>query len=286
MNAAPTVAVVGATGQVGTVMRRLLDERDFPVGQIRFLSSARSAGTTLPWRGQDIVVEDAATADLDGIDIALFSAGASTSRALAPKFAAAGAIVIDNSSAFRMDPSVPLVVSEVNPEAIDRRGQRHHRQPQLHDHGSHARTQGSARRGGPAAADCLDVPSSVGFRTSRRGRARWADSGCRRRLDRSRPRRFGRHLPGSGEVRAQHRLQRHPARRVDRRRRLVRDRRRAEAAATRAARSSACQSFSSPAPVYGYPSTAATHCPSTPSSPGHCRWSGRTSCWPPRPVSR
>jgi aspartate-semialdehyde dehydrogenase len=115
---APTVAVVGATGQVGAVMRRLLDERDFPVGEIRYFASARSAGTTLPWRGAQIVVEDAATADVSGIDIALFSAGASSSRALAPKFAAAGAVVIDNSSAFRMDPEVPLVVSEVNPEAI------------------------------------------------------------------------------------------------------------------------------------------------------------------------
>ncbi|MDX6254740.1 MAG: aspartate-semialdehyde dehydrogenase [Frankiales bacterium] len=114
----PTVAVVGATGQVGAVMRRLLDERDFPVGKIRYFASARSAGTTLPWRGTEIVVEDAATADVSGIDIALFSAGASSSRALGPKFAAAGAIVIDNSSAFRMDPEVPLVVSEVNPQAI------------------------------------------------------------------------------------------------------------------------------------------------------------------------
>ncbi|MDX6210160.1 MAG: aspartate-semialdehyde dehydrogenase [Frankiales bacterium] len=118
MSSGPVVAVVGATGQVGAVMRRLLDERDFPVGEIRYFASARSAGTTLPWRGAQIVVEDAATADVSGIDIALFSAGASSSRALAPKFAAAGAVVIDNSSAFRMDPEVPLVVSEVNPEAI------------------------------------------------------------------------------------------------------------------------------------------------------------------------
>jgi len=112
------VAVVGATGQVGGVMRRLLAERNFPVGQIRFMSSARSAGTTLEWKGEQIVVEDAATADLAGIDIALFSAGGATSKELAPKFAAAGAIVIDNSSAWRMDPDVPLVVSEVNPGAI------------------------------------------------------------------------------------------------------------------------------------------------------------------------
>jgi aspartate-semialdehyde dehydrogenase len=113
-----TVAVVGATGQVGSVMRRLLEERAFPVGRIRFFASARSAGTTLPFKGEDIVVEDAATADPAGIDIALFSAGATGSKAQAPRFAAAGAIVIDNSSGWRMDPEVPLVVSEVNPEAI------------------------------------------------------------------------------------------------------------------------------------------------------------------------
>jgi aspartate-semialdehyde dehydrogenase len=113
------VAVVGATGQVGGVMRRMLAERDFPVGRIRYFASARSAGRTLPWRGTDVVVEDVATADLSGIDIALFSAGGGTSREYAPRFADAGAIVIDNSSAWRRDPSVPLVVSEVNPEAVD-----------------------------------------------------------------------------------------------------------------------------------------------------------------------
>ena len=113
-----TVAVVGATGQVGAVMRHLLDERDFPLDRIRFFASARSAGTNLRWRGQQIVVENADSDDLAGIDIALFSAGGATSKVLAPKFAAAGATVIDNSSAWRMDPDVPLVVSEVNPEAI------------------------------------------------------------------------------------------------------------------------------------------------------------------------
>lgn len=117
----PTVAVVGATGQVGTVMLRLLEEREFPLGKLRLFASARSAGSKLKFRGEDIVVEDAATADLSGIDIALFSAGASTSKALAPKYAAAGAVVIDNSSGWRMDPEVPLVVSEVNPEQIKNR---------------------------------------------------------------------------------------------------------------------------------------------------------------------
>jgi aspartate-semialdehyde dehydrogenase len=108
------VGVIGATGQVGSVMRRLLDQRNFPVDTIRFFASARSAGSTLPWRGGEVTVEDAELADPTGLDIALFSAGATGSRALAPKFAAAGAIVIDNSSAWRMDPDVPLIVSEVN----------------------------------------------------------------------------------------------------------------------------------------------------------------------------
>jgi aspartate-semialdehyde dehydrogenase len=112
------LAVVGATGQVGAVMRRILLERDFPVESIRFLASARSAGSTIEWGGREVTVEDAETADLSGIDIALFSAGASTSRTLAPRYAAAGAVVVDNSSAWRMDPDVPLVVSEVNPEAV------------------------------------------------------------------------------------------------------------------------------------------------------------------------
>ena len=110
------VGVFGATGQVGGVMRTLLAERNFPVEQIRYFSSARSAGKTLPWKGAEILVEDTATADFSGLDVALFSAGAGTSREFAPKVAAAGAVVIDNSSAWRKDPEVPLVVSEVNPE--------------------------------------------------------------------------------------------------------------------------------------------------------------------------
>lgn len=112
------VGVVGATGQVGGVMRALLEERNFPVTQMRYFASARSAGTKLKWKGTDITVEDAATADVSGLDVALFSAGATSSRELAPRFAAAGVTVIDNSSAWRMDPDVPLVVSEVNPEEM------------------------------------------------------------------------------------------------------------------------------------------------------------------------
>ena len=113
------LGVVGATGQVGAVVRTLLLERDFPLDELRLFASARSAGTTIRFGDQDITVEDASTADPTGLDIAIFSAGGATSKELAPRFAAAGAIVIDNSSAWRMDPDVPLVVSEVNPEAID-----------------------------------------------------------------------------------------------------------------------------------------------------------------------
>ncbi|MFI9251672.1 aspartate-semialdehyde dehydrogenase [Streptomyces sp. NPDC053069] len=108
------VGIVGATGQVGTVMRRILTERDFPVTQLRLFASARSAGTVL----DGVTVEDAATADYTGLDIVLFSAGGATSKALAEKVASQGAVVIDNSSAWRRDPDVPLVVSEVNPHAV------------------------------------------------------------------------------------------------------------------------------------------------------------------------
>jgi aspartate-semialdehyde dehydrogenase len=108
------VGVVGATGQVGGVMRRILAERSFPIADIRYFASARSAGTTLPWEGVDVRVEDAAVADPRGLDIALFSAGGAGSRELAPRFAEAGVTVIDNSSAWRMDPDVPLIVAEVN----------------------------------------------------------------------------------------------------------------------------------------------------------------------------
>ncbi len=100
-------------------MRTLLEERDFPVEQVRFFASARSAGTTLPWKGTEVTVEDSATADFSGIDIALFSNGGAASRELAPKVAAAGATVVDNSSAWRKDPEVPLVVSEVNAADLD-----------------------------------------------------------------------------------------------------------------------------------------------------------------------
>ncbi|WP_052850043.1 aspartate-semialdehyde dehydrogenase [Streptomyces avicenniae] len=115
------IGIVGATGQVGGVMRGILAERKFPVDDLRLFASARSAGSTLPWQDGAVTVEDAAGADFSGLDIVLFSAGGATSRALAEKVAADGAVVIDNSSAWRMDPDVPLVVSEVNPHAAARR---------------------------------------------------------------------------------------------------------------------------------------------------------------------
>lgn len=109
------VGVVGATGLVGEFMLKLLEERNFPVSSLRLFASARSAGKSLSWKGSQIIVEDAATADYSGLDVVFFSAGGDTSLQLAPIVAAAGALVIDNSSAWRMDPAVPLVVAEVNP---------------------------------------------------------------------------------------------------------------------------------------------------------------------------
>ena len=117
------IGIVGATGQVGVAMRQILLERADramigPDDQVRFFASSRSAGTILPFGERQITVEDAATADPTGLDIALFSAGATTSRALVPRFVDAGVIVVDNSSAYRLDPDIPLVVSEVNPDAM------------------------------------------------------------------------------------------------------------------------------------------------------------------------
>lgn len=112
------VGIVGATGQVGTVLRRILAERSFPVTELRLFASARSAGSALDWQGSPVTVEDASAADYTGLDIVIFSAGGATSKALAEKVAGQGAVVIDNSSAWRRDPLVPLVVSEVNPHAV------------------------------------------------------------------------------------------------------------------------------------------------------------------------
>ena len=114
-----SVGVVGATGQVGQVVRQLLLERNFPLHSVRFFASPRSAGTSLPFGDREVVVEDVATADPAGLDIAIFSAGATLSKEQAPRFAESGVIVVDNSSGWRMDPEVPLVVAEVNPEETE-----------------------------------------------------------------------------------------------------------------------------------------------------------------------
>ena len=113
------IGIVGATGVVGTAMRSILAERKLPVGELRLFASARSAGRILEWQDRQITVEDSETADYAGLDIVIFSAGGSTSKALAPRVAAAGAIVVDNSSAWRMDPEVPLVVPEANADDLD-----------------------------------------------------------------------------------------------------------------------------------------------------------------------
>ncbi|HXW31613.1 MAG TPA: aspartate-semialdehyde dehydrogenase [Acidimicrobiales bacterium] len=114
------VGVVGATGQVGTVMRSVLAQRAFPADEVRFFASARSVGRRLPWAGGELEVEDAFCAPEAGLDIALMSIGATASRELAPRLAAAGTLVVDNSSAWRMDPEVPLVVPEANADELDR----------------------------------------------------------------------------------------------------------------------------------------------------------------------
>jgi aspartate-semialdehyde dehydrogenase len=113
------VGIVGATGQVGGVMRAVLAERQFPVEELRYFASARSAGRRLAWGDTEIEVEDTATADYSGLDVVLMSAGGATSKEFAPRIAEAGPVVIDNSSAWRMDPDVPLVVPEVNAHALD-----------------------------------------------------------------------------------------------------------------------------------------------------------------------
>ena len=116
-----SVGVFGATGQVGTVMRAILEQRAFPADDVRYFASSRSAGRSLPWKGTEVVVEDVATADFAGLDFALVSMGGAASKEYAERIAAAGAIVIDNSSAWRMDPDVPLVVAGVNDHAAANR---------------------------------------------------------------------------------------------------------------------------------------------------------------------
>ncbi|MEM8961389.1 MAG: aspartate-semialdehyde dehydrogenase [Acidobacteriota bacterium] len=120
----PSVAILGATGLVGRTMAKILEERDFPVGELRPLASARSAGTTMHFRGREFTIQEATPDAFRGVDLVLSSAGASVSRALLPAAAAHGAVSIDNTSAFRMEPDIPLVVPEVNPHRISEYGER------------------------------------------------------------------------------------------------------------------------------------------------------------------
>jgi aspartate-semialdehyde dehydrogenase len=113
-----TVGIVGATGAVGQELLRLLEERDFPIGTLRLFASARSAGKTVEFRGRPVTVEEAKPGVFASVDVAFFAAGGPTTRALAPDAVKAGCLVIDKSSALRMDPNVPLVIPEINPEAL------------------------------------------------------------------------------------------------------------------------------------------------------------------------
>src|SRR5262249_1311701 len=114
----PVIAVVGATGAVGLELLLCMEKRQFPVAELRLLASARSKGKQLPFRGKSLAVQELTESLFDGVDIAFFSAGGKISREFCPKAAARGAVVVDNSSAFRMDPKVPLVIPEINPQAI------------------------------------------------------------------------------------------------------------------------------------------------------------------------
>ncbi len=118
MKPSPSIAVVGATGAVGVEILKVLEKRNFPVGKLTLLASARSAGTKMTFRGQEHTVQELTPAAFQGVDVALFSAGGSISKEYAPIAVQAGAVVVDNSSAFRMDPNAPLVIPEINPEDV------------------------------------------------------------------------------------------------------------------------------------------------------------------------
>ena len=223
------VGVVGATGQVGGVMRQLLAERNFPVAEMRYFASARSAGTTLPWGDEQIIVEDAETADPSGLDIALFSAGATSSRAYAAKFADAGAIVIDNSSAFRMDPDVPLIVPEVNGHLVADPPKGIIANPNCTTMAAMPVLKPLHDEAGLVRMIAVDLPGHVGRRARRRrGAARAVAQGDRPGRP-AHPRRSRARLRRAPQVRPPDRVQRRADVRRDRRRRSVRDRRGAEA---------------------------------------------------------
>ena len=226
------IGVFGATGQVGNVMRTLLDERGFPVDEIRYFASARSAGSTLPWKNEEIEVEDTATADFAGLDVALFSNGGSTSKIWAPRVAEAGAVVVDNSSAWRKDPEVPLVVSEVNPEDLDEIPKGIVANPNCTTMAAMPVLKPLHDLAGPGAPPRQQLPGGLRLRRRRPHRARrpaaWRVR--RRRPQGPRTRRLRAHPARPADLCRAGRLQRRSAGRFTRRRRLARDRRGAEAA--------------------------------------------------------
>ena len=224
------VGVVGATGQVGGVMRRLLAERDFPVDELPLLRLGPLGRHHAAVGRRRDHRRGRRHRRPDGLDIALFSAGATSSRELAPRFAAAGVTVIDNSSAFRMDPDVPLVVAEVNPEAIADARKGIIANPNCTTMAAMPVLKPLHDEAGLVRLVASHVPGGVRRRAGRRRRARQAGPPGRRPGRRADPRRRRGRLPGAREVRPADRLQRPPVRRQARRRRLVRDRRGAEAA--------------------------------------------------------
>jgi aspartate-semialdehyde dehydrogenase len=147
----PVVAIAGATGAVGVELMACLEQRKFPLAELRLLASARSAGKTMKFRGADVAVQELTDDSLKGVDIALFSAGGAQSKRFAPAAVRAGAVVVDNSSAFRMDPNTPLVVPEINAGAIGE-AQRHHRESELRGHRGRRRHFGRFTRSAASSA--------------------------------------------------------------------------------------------------------------------------------------
>ncbi len=234
------IAIVGATGQVGGVMRAVLAERQFPVDELRLLASSRSAGRRLRWGDTEIEVEDAATADWSGLDIALFSAGGAD---LARAGSARG------RRRRHRHRQLVGVAHGSRRAARGARGQRprprrdpqgHRRQPQLHDHGRHAGAQAARSRGRPAYARREHLPGRVGRGPGRHRRARRADPQGRRRRQRAGHVGHGGRLPAGAQVPDHDRVQRDPAGRQHRRRRRATRPTRSTSSATRAARSSSC----------------------------------------------
>ena len=208
------VAVVGATGQVGGKMLEILDERDFPIRELRLFASSRSAGKTLTYRGTDVIVEDVESTEFEGIDIALFSAGGGPSKQYAPRFAAAGATVVRQLERMAQRSRGSARRQRGQPARDRWRRQRHHRESELHDYGGHAGPQGARRRGRSRTLARVDVPGRVRIRPlRRRGAARSGRSGRQPGRHRAPRARWIRdRLPRAQQVRCADRIRRDPAR--------------------------------------------------------------------------